>query len=323
MTDPTASSALGTFVWYDQMSNDLPGAEAFYTKAIGWTLAPNTMNAQRYTLLKAGDAAVGGLMPIPEDAAKMGARPAWMGYIAVDDVKAFADKVKAAGGAIHRPPTQIPNVGTFAIASDPHGAGFILFKGNSDERADAGSRAARPRRLARTACGRPGDRLRLLFGPVRLEEGRGDGHGSNGDLPDLLDQRPAGRRHDDQDGSDASAVLALLLHCRCDRRGGGAGQVRGRPDRQWPDAGSRRTMDRARPRSAGRDVRDGLAEALELAAMSRRRRPSRRPLPRAPEKAAPRRRRMAFAPSPRSNAVFRPPARVQPQQWEQNRCASW
>ena len=72
-------------------------------------------------------------MPIPEEAAKMGVRPAWMGYIAVDDVKAYADKVRAAGGAIHREPTEIPNVGTFAVASDPHGAGFLLFKGNSSE----------------------------------------------------------------------------------------------------------------------------------------------------------------------------------------------
>ena len=74
---------------------------------------------------------VGGLMPIPEEAA--GVRPAWMGYIAVDDVKAYADKVKAAGGAIHRPPTEIPNVGTFAVAGDPSGAGFLLFKGDGDE----------------------------------------------------------------------------------------------------------------------------------------------------------------------------------------------
>ncbi len=133
MTNPSASNVLGTFIWYDQMSNDLSGAEAFYTKAVGWTLAPNTMNAARYTLLKAGETTVGGLMPIPEDAAKMGVRPAWMGYIAVDDVKAYADKVKAAGGAIHRPPTEIPNVGTFAVAGDPHGAGFILFKGASAE----------------------------------------------------------------------------------------------------------------------------------------------------------------------------------------------
>ena len=133
MANQANASVLGTFIWYDQMSNDLPGAEKFYAKAVGWTLAPNTMNAQRYTLLKANAATVGGLMPIPEDAARMGVRPAWMGYIAVDDVKAYADKVKAAGGAIHRPATDIPNVGTFAVASDPQGAGFILFKGNSDQ----------------------------------------------------------------------------------------------------------------------------------------------------------------------------------------------
>ncbi len=123
MTNPSASSLVGKFIWYDQMSNDLPGAEKFYSKVVGWTIAPNAMNAQRYSLLKSEDAMVGGLMPIPEEAAKMGVRPAWMGYIAVDDVKAYADKVKAAGGAIHRPPTEIPNVGTFAIAGDPSGAG--------------------------------------------------------------------------------------------------------------------------------------------------------------------------------------------------------
>jgi predicted enzyme related to lactoylglutathione lyase len=132
MTNPSASSTLGRFIWYDQMSNDLPGAEKFYASVVGWTIAPNTMNAQRYSLLKAGETMVGGLMPIPEEAAKMGVRPAWMGYIAVDDVKAYADKVKAAGGAIHRPPTEIPNVGTFAIAGDPSGAGFLLFKGNGE-----------------------------------------------------------------------------------------------------------------------------------------------------------------------------------------------
>jgi predicted enzyme related to lactoylglutathione lyase len=133
MANATELDVLGKFVWYDQMSNDLPGSEKFYSKVVGWDLAPNTMNAQKYTLLKAGENMVGGLMPIPEDAAKMGVRPAWMGYIAVDDVKTYADKVKAAGGTIHRPPTEIPNVGTFAVAGDPSGAGFLLFKGGDGE----------------------------------------------------------------------------------------------------------------------------------------------------------------------------------------------
>ncbi len=133
MANATQSDVIGKFVWYDQMSNDLAGAEKFYSKVVGWTLAPNTMNSQKYTLLKAGENMVGGLMPIPEDAAKLGVRPAWMGYIAVNDVKGYADKVKAAGGAIYRPPTEIPNVGTFAVAADPSGAGFLLFKGDRDQ----------------------------------------------------------------------------------------------------------------------------------------------------------------------------------------------
>jgi hypothetical protein len=124
-----AKDLLGSFVWYDQMSNDLSGSERFYEKVVGWTLAPNTMNAAPYTLLNAGGTGIAGLMPIPEHAA--GVPPAWMGYVAVDDVAAYADKVTATGGAIHRGPTEIPNIGTFAIAGDPDGAGFLLFKGNS------------------------------------------------------------------------------------------------------------------------------------------------------------------------------------------------
>jgi uncharacterized protein len=123
------SNLVGSFVWYDQMSNDLPGSERFYAKVVGWTLAPNTMNDQRYTLLTAGAASIGGLMPIPGEA--RGVPPAWMGYIGVDDVALYAEKVKAAGGAIHRGPTVIPNVGTFAVAGDPDGAGFLLFRGLS------------------------------------------------------------------------------------------------------------------------------------------------------------------------------------------------
>ncbi len=117
------------FVWYDQMSNDLKASEAFYKAVIGWDIEANAMNAAPYSLLKAGDAMIGGMMPIPEDSKRAGVRPAWMGYIGVDDVDAYADKVIAASGAIHRPPTDIPNVGRFAVASDSTGAGFILFKG--------------------------------------------------------------------------------------------------------------------------------------------------------------------------------------------------
>ena len=127
------SKTHGKFVWYDVMTTDTKAAESFYRSVIGWDAKDSGMTDRSYTLFSMGPTMVGGLMPIPEDARKAGVRPAWMGYIAVDDVDIYARRVKAAGGAIHRGPEDIPGVGRFAVAGDPHGAGFMLFKGTSDE----------------------------------------------------------------------------------------------------------------------------------------------------------------------------------------------
>jgi predicted enzyme related to lactoylglutathione lyase len=121
------------FVWYDVMTTDTKAAGAFYSKVVGWDIKDSGMPDRSYAILSAGAAMVGGLMPIPEDARAMGAQPAWMGYIGVDDVDEYARRVKAAGGAIHRDGTDIPGIGRFAVAADPHGVGFLLFKGNTDQ----------------------------------------------------------------------------------------------------------------------------------------------------------------------------------------------
>jgi predicted enzyme related to lactoylglutathione lyase len=76
---------------------------------------------------------VGGLMPITDEAKKQGVPPCWTGYIAVDDVDDYASRVWTAGGKIHRAPEDIPGVGRFAVVADPHGAVFIIMKGNSAE----------------------------------------------------------------------------------------------------------------------------------------------------------------------------------------------
>ncbi len=120
------------FVWYDVMTTDVEAAEKFYSSVMGWKTKDSGMTGAVYKLILNGDVLVGGIMPIPEDAKAMGVPPAWMGYIGVSDVDEYAKKVKAAGGMIHREPTDIPGVGRFAVAADPHGAGFILFQGNSD-----------------------------------------------------------------------------------------------------------------------------------------------------------------------------------------------
>ena len=127
------SKTHGKFVWYDVMTSNTKTAESFYRSVIGWDAKDSGMTDRSYTILSMGPTMVGGLMPIPEDAARAGVRPAWMGYVAVDDVDVYAKRVKAAGGAVHRGPEDIPGVGRFAVAGDPHGAGFMLFKGMGDQ----------------------------------------------------------------------------------------------------------------------------------------------------------------------------------------------
>jgi predicted enzyme related to lactoylglutathione lyase len=118
----------GKFVWYELMTTDTKAAEAFYTAVVGWTAKDSGMPGMAYTILWAGDATIAGLMALPDEVRKMGAPPAWSGYIAVDDVDAAVEKVKRLGGMIHMPPTDIPQVGRFAVAADPQGAVFLPFK---------------------------------------------------------------------------------------------------------------------------------------------------------------------------------------------------
>lgn len=126
------AEANGTFVWYELMTTDTAAAKAFYSSVVGWTTT--TFPGMDYTIWHAAPGmggGVGGLMAIPPEA--QGMPPVWLGYISVDDVDAYAKKVTEAGGSIKKEPADIPSVGRFAVAADPQGAAFLLFKPNPPE----------------------------------------------------------------------------------------------------------------------------------------------------------------------------------------------
>ncbi len=118
----------GAFVWHELMTTDIVAAKAFYCDVLGWTCRDSEMPGSPYWIFNAGDGMVGGLMPVPDEAKKMGASPMWSGYINVDDVDAAATRVKHLGGAVYRAPDDIPGVGRFSVVADPQGAVFELFK---------------------------------------------------------------------------------------------------------------------------------------------------------------------------------------------------
>src|SRR5258707_4624849 len=116
------------FVWYELMSSDVAAAKAFYASVVGWNTQDMPMPGMTYTLLRVGDTQIGGMMKLPKEASDAGMRPCWVGYVRVDDADGAAAKVKRLGGKIIGAPTDIPNVGRFAVVSDPQGAAFNLFK---------------------------------------------------------------------------------------------------------------------------------------------------------------------------------------------------
>jgi predicted enzyme related to lactoylglutathione lyase len=123
----------GKFVWYELMTSDMAAAEAFYKKVVGWDAADAGMEGMTYTLFSADGRPVAGSMDLPDTARDMGVPPMWLGYIAVSDVDATAADIVTAGGVIHRPAADIPNIGRFAIVGDPQGAAFALFKAKPGE----------------------------------------------------------------------------------------------------------------------------------------------------------------------------------------------
>src|SRR5262245_48248110 len=124
----------GRFVWYELMTTDTGAAKAFYGKVAGWKTQDMPMPGMTYTMLLAGETAMGGLMDLPEASRKMGVPPNWMGYVAVDDVDASAAQAKRLGGNVNVPPTDIPDVGRFAVISDPQTAVIALFKRSEERR---------------------------------------------------------------------------------------------------------------------------------------------------------------------------------------------
>lgn len=114
----------GQFIWYELMTTDTAGAEAFYRHVVGWDASPAGIDGVDYTQFRAGLAPVAGLAPLSEGT---DGRPAWTGSIAVADLEAACARIERTGGAVHCPPTEIPGIGRFAGVADPHGAAFLLF----------------------------------------------------------------------------------------------------------------------------------------------------------------------------------------------------
>ena len=113
------------FVHVELVTTDIDKAKPFYRSLFDWKLNDMDMGGgMTYTLIEVGEGTGGGMMKHPMP----GQPSSWLAYVSVDDVRAATDEAKSLGATIVRDVTEIPNVGSFSIFTDPTGATLALWQ---------------------------------------------------------------------------------------------------------------------------------------------------------------------------------------------------
>jgi predicted enzyme related to lactoylglutathione lyase len=114
----------GDFVWYELMSPDVKASEEFYGPLLGWRFH----GGADYREIAASDGGVGGILQLTPEMITGGARPAWLGYLLVDDVDKMTASIEHGGGRVLMPARTMQGVGRFAMVADPQGAPFYVIR---------------------------------------------------------------------------------------------------------------------------------------------------------------------------------------------------
>lgn len=116
----------GTLCWNELMTNDEKTSNKFYKDLFGWSSTTDNVGGEgiQYTSFANGDRPAAGMLEIQPEWGAI--PPNWIVYFAVEDCDASAAAIEKNGGRVHSPPTDIPEVGRFAMCQDPQGAAFAI-----------------------------------------------------------------------------------------------------------------------------------------------------------------------------------------------------
>ena len=110
-------------VHWEIQSKDPEKVQEFYSKLFNWHVDSN--NPMNYGMVDthSEEGINGGIGPSCGEPSRV------IFYVQVEDLQAYLDKAESLGGKTVMPPTEIPDVVTIAIFSDPEGNTIGLVKG--------------------------------------------------------------------------------------------------------------------------------------------------------------------------------------------------
>ena len=120
----TVKTAVGKFVWHEQVSSDPKQAQDFYTQLFGWGVEAFKSGEFDYTMISANGSTHGGFSKAMEGAPP----PHWLSHVRVENVDETVETAKKAGGTLAAGPFQMEDVGRMAILKDPQGAFIAAYQ---------------------------------------------------------------------------------------------------------------------------------------------------------------------------------------------------
>jgi hypothetical protein len=122
----------GCMTWNDLQSRRPEEAAAFYAGLFGWSMEPITEDGRTVyvTIKNSAGRMNGGIMPTTETSAE--APSFWLIYFTVPSCDAAVARTEELGGCVLAGPME-PGFGRIAVLSDPQGAPFAVFEGETDE----------------------------------------------------------------------------------------------------------------------------------------------------------------------------------------------
>lgn len=125
--ESAAPQAEGVFLWDELLTDDVEGAKRFYGEVLGWTSGDMEMGeGGTYTMFRrAGQIDSAGCMATPEG---VPVPAVWLTYVNTSDLDATVARVAGLGGEVQTGPMDIPDIGRFAVITDPTGAAVGLFE---------------------------------------------------------------------------------------------------------------------------------------------------------------------------------------------------
>jgi predicted enzyme related to lactoylglutathione lyase len=121
----------GAPCWIDLLTSDTARAREFYTGLFGWTAAEASEEFGGYFMFLRDGVPVAGCMPKVPGVPGMEGPDQWGVYLSSPDAKGTVDTALAHGATLREGPTDIADLGTDAVLTDPAGARIGLWQARS------------------------------------------------------------------------------------------------------------------------------------------------------------------------------------------------